>query len=100
MRLYRCLANVVPSANGLVYLGTMAAGMWWAIVCGLRRRNVQAIDMFVVMMLLGFFCMMALIEAQSRYKCLILPFVFIFVSQWFGDWIGKRAAARGGADAH
>ncbi len=97
--LYRCLVDVLPPVNGLVYLGAMAAGMWWAVVCGLRKRDVRAIDMFVVMMLLGFFCMLALIEAQSRYKCLVLPFAFIFVSQGFGDWIGKRAAAREVTDA-
>ena len=97
--LYQCLVHVLPPVNGLVYLGTMAAGMWWAVVCAFRKRNVRILDLFVVMMPLGFFCMLALIEAQSRYKCLVLPFAFIFVSQGLGDWLGKRAAAKEGAGA-
>lgn len=98
--LYRHLATALSPANGLIYLCIMAAGTYWAVVCGLRMRNTRAIDLFVVLMPLGFFCMLTLMEAQSRYKCLVLPFVFIFVSQWLGDCIGKRGMTRAGTGAN
>lgn len=98
-RLHRHLADVLPPANGLFYLCAMAAGMCWAFACGLRKRNARPIDLFLTLMSLGFFCMLTLIEAQSRYKCLVLPFMFIFASQLFAAWLDRRAAARGGTDA-
>ena len=88
-------AGALPVANALVYFCVMALGACAAVAHARDKRDKSAIEMFAALVVVGFFFMLAVIEGQSRYKCLILPFVFIFAAQ-FAAGIANRASAKEG----
>lgn len=46
-----------------------------------RKKEVVMSDLFLSLIIFGYFCLMILSEAQSRYKCLIVPFLLIFATK-------------------
>lgn len=76
---YKIITTVGTTYSQLWYILTMFLGIVGAVFI-LKRENADIKNnkfMLTNLMILGFFCMMLLSEAQSRYKCLILPFVCI-----------------------
>lgn len=46
---------------------------------------------FVCLLILGYFCLIVLSEAQSRYKCLIMPYVFVLIAPFVTKCITPRS---------
>ena len=75
--------------KGIASLGVTYAQLWYILsmvlgivgtVFTLRKKNVDMENMKFALsnlVILGYFCLTVLSEAQSRYKCLIVPFVCI-----------------------
>ena len=95
---YRTFAGAMPVANALVYFCMMAFGTCAAIRQVGDKRGKTALEMFAALMVVGFFFMLALIEAQSRYKCLVLPFVFIFAALFVSRSAESLGMEEGGAN--
>lgn len=88
--LYSFLKNIAPAELQLWYLLLMllsSIGVIYVLVSN-RNKNipnqVMYIDNYMLLMLgttiLGYFCMLIISEAQSRYKCLIIPVIGIFAA--------------------
>ncbi len=82
---YRSFAGALPVANAFVYLCMMAFGTCAAIRRAMDKGRKSPLEMFAALMIVGFFFMLAVIESQSRYKCLVLPFVFIFAARFVSE---------------
>ena len=46
----------------------------------MSRKNIEFNKEFLLLIIFGFFCLILLSEAQSRYKCLIMPFICVISS--------------------
>ena len=80
--------NIAPSTMQILYMLLMllaAVGVIY-IFLSKKNENVPNRDMLIDnyplfmmgMIILGYFCMLLISEAQSRYKCLIIPFIGMF----------------------
>ncbi len=81
-----------PCISQVMYIGLMGAG-----ICRLAlHRTIDGIkheELFINMIVFGFFCLLLIIEAQSRYKCLVMPMICIqaavgidMISRAFSKW--------------
>ena len=65
----------VPATSQMLYvLLLLAAGV--SVLAGGRAGRLTALR-FVVLVVLGYFCISMVIEGQSRYKYLVLPYLFV-----------------------
>ena len=92
---YRAFVAVLPVANALIYFSMVVFGMCAAIRRAMDMSGSSTVEIFAALMIVGFFFMLAVIEGQSRYKCLILPFVFIFASQCISELSERVGWKRG-----
>ena len=71
------------------YFATMLfgviGGVWYA-----RTHSAEWHYVFVCILILGYAGMIALGEAQSRYKCLIMPYVFVLIAPFVTKYIILR----------
>ena len=51
-----------------------------ATISNVRKENVDYIYEFISLIIFGYFCMILLAEGQSRYKCLVMPYIIILSS--------------------
>ncbi len=94
------LTGPLPVANAFLYFGVVLLGAGAMASCAFDGKEKGVLDVFGCMLIIGFFFMIMLIEAQSRYKCLILPFVFVFVARFAVELSERVLKGRGGgADA-
>lgn len=70
------LENILPEVTQIYYLLLMSTAVIGA-VCMTKQRNINFIFEFYALIIFGYFCLLMLSEAQSRYKCLIMPYVCI-----------------------
>lgn len=56
------------------YLSTMLFGLAGAFFTAKNRKTDLRTE-FVLLIIFGYFCLIVLSEAQSRYKCLVMPFI-------------------------
>ena len=68
----------MPAANQLLYVLLLLAAAVSVFVDGLANRLTTL--RFVVLVVLGYFCVSMIIEGQSRYKYLVLPYLFVLAS--------------------
>lgn len=61
------------------YFVTMILGVVGVVWC-VRTYSVEWHYVFIALLILGYACMIVLSEAQSRYKCLIMPYVFVLIA--------------------
>lgn len=75
--LFNYCQNILEGTAELYYFLMMLAATVGAItLC--RKKRIRFMLEFLALIIFGYFCLMLLSEAQSRYKCLILPYVCIF----------------------
>lgn len=71
--------NVLPAFNQLYYFFIMlfgAVGTWFVG----RAKEINYKLEFLLLVIFGYFCLMIIVEAQSRYKCLIMPYICIIAA--------------------
>lgn len=76
---YKIIATIGATFSQLWYILMMFLGMLGAAFI-LRKKNTDIINLkflFSNLIILGYFFLIIVSEAQSRYKCLILPFLCI-----------------------
>lgn len=76
---YKIIATIGATFSQLWYILMMFLGMI-GVACILRKKNTDIKNLkflFSNLIILGYFFLIILSEAQSRYKCLILPFLCI-----------------------
>ena len=63
------------------------------------RKGFNPTSLFVSVYIFGFFLMLLIIEAQSRYKSILIPFICIFAAMGFAALLqaGQKMIARGSA---
>ena len=86
---YRAFTGALSVANALIYFCMMVFGTCAAFRCAMDKGGKSTVAMFAALMIVGFFFMLAVIEGQSRYKCLILPFVFIFAARFVSEVVDR-----------
>lgn len=71
--------------------------LWYSIVeisevshLFLLKKKTAYVPLFISLVILGYFCLILLSEAQDRYKCLVEPFVFIFIACSFSSTSEKK----------
>lgn len=84
----------VPAASQMLYVLLLLAAAVSVFVDGFANR--LAALRFVVLVALGYFCISMIIEGQSRYKYLVLPYLFALVPLVPGAICLRRLMARGG----
>lgn len=96
---YRCVAAYGQTVEGAWYMVLMAFACLGA-VCGVRGRPNRTM-LFLGLVIFGYFCMILLSEAQTRYKCLIIPCITVYAAAglaWLYGLVerirGRRASAR------
>lgn len=72
--IYNIIATIGAAFSQLWYILLMFLGML-GVVFVLKKDIGNLKFMFSNLIILGYFCLIILSEAQSRYKCLILPFL-------------------------
>jgi len=73
------IIECLMTTSQLSYFSIMAITAM-ALLFRLYKTRLQSLDyirLFLSLIVFGFACMLLISEAQSRYKCLILPFIFI-----------------------
>ena len=80
-QVFAFVTKYFPSITEIWYLGTMFLGLVGALIV-IRKKltDAQWLLVFNNLLVVGYFCLILLSEAQSRYKCLILPYVCIFAA--------------------
>lgn len=83
--IYFFAENYLNTISQLWYILMMLAGA----LCSVKRIKLPVDSNWLLMLnsllIVGFFCMMMISEAQSRYKCLILPYICIFIACVYSD---------------
>jgi len=74
--LYSWLIKTAPEASQAYYFMLMLLS-FGGIVNYIRKKKVNYDIEFIELVIFGYFCLLMLSEAQSRYKCLIMPYVCI-----------------------
>ncbi len=83
----------VPATSQMLYvLLLLAAGV--SVLAGGRAGRLTALR-FVVLVILGYFCISMVIEGQSRYKYLVLPYLFVLASPVLRPSLFRRLAPYG-----
>ncbi len=78
--LYNYLSDVGPTMTQLYYLLGMALALYGVIsIFRDEEKRGNLLIFYPSLVVMGYFCVMILSEAQSRYKCLIWPFVCILM---------------------
>lgn len=77
--IYNFTTKYVPSVNQLYYVLLLFFAVLFSIIY-FRRRELDFGMEFIFLIIFGYFCLMLLSEAQSRYKCLIIPYICILSS--------------------
>lgn len=53
------------------------------------KNGVMVGQLLLALVIFGYFCLMLVSEAQGRYKCLVMPFVFVFAAMGMGSLIRR-----------
>lgn len=75
---YDFLAEHGHGLTQMTYTAVMLSAAFGALSFLKKRDNISY--EFVAFVIFGYFCMMLLAEAQSRYKCLIMPYLVIIAA--------------------
>ncbi len=84
-------------ANSILYFCVMLCGACAVFRRAFDGRRKSPLEVFACLFILGFFMMLAVIEAQSRYKCLIMPFVFVYAAEGASRLFARRRPTMEGA---
>lgn len=79
-RIYEVIKNVVPTIAQVMY-AAMCVFSVIALVDDFRKDDMNKEWLFIKLIIFGYFVLLLIIEAQSRYKCLIIPLVCIMASR-------------------
>lgn len=73
---YNFAENYLSAIMQIFYIVLLALGLMgsWFVI---RNKSINFRVEFCLLILFGYFCLMFLSEAQSRYKCLIMPYMCI-----------------------
>lgn len=74
----RGLPKFLPPMSQMLYLLLVLSAVCAALRAG--GRTTAFAFRYIVFVILGYFCISMLIEGQSRYKCIVLPYMFCLVS--------------------
>ncbi len=66
-------AGIVQIAYFLIMLFASVA-----VLANAKKKDVDFVVEFLLLIVFGYFCMIFLVEGQSRYKCLVMPYVIVF----------------------
>lgn len=72
-----CFGLSIATLSQAFYLMIMLGAVIGAMML---RKNIELNKEFLLLIIFGFFCLILLSEAQSRYKCLIMPFMCVISS--------------------
>jgi hypothetical protein len=96
VKLYEQIETFGPTFTQIWYLFSMILGFLGTSIVLLRskkgKRDLKF--MFTNLIIFGYFCLLMISEAQSRYKCLILPFVCLIDSYAVSFFIGSVRAKK------
>lgn len=70
------------------YMATMLFGLAGAFLVAKNRKIDLKVE-FVLLVIFGYFCLILLSEAQSRYKCLVMPFICMLAAIGMTGQAGK-----------
>lgn len=76
---YRFMGSYMGAAGQFYYLGLLLLALFGCAFPGGKKAAWLEKELFRLV-IFGYFCLMALSESQSRYKCLIMPYVCILAS--------------------
>jgi len=88
-----CLENVPEEENNTIIILAGVAQLYYIALLGfsligteeyIRRRDMNYGMEFVLLTIFGYYCLLFLSEAQSRYKCLITPYLCILAAMGTG----------------
>jgi len=68
--------NYGAGVGQISYLLVLVLAMVGALSC-FRNKAGNMIYVFIALIIIGYFCMVFLAEGQSRYKCLVMPYIMI-----------------------
>ena len=71
-RIYVMIKDVAPMISQVMYVILCVCGVI-TVVDDLKHNDSNKAWIFIKMIILGYFFLLLIIEAQSRYKCLIIP---------------------------
>ena len=75
-RIYECIKNVVPTISQAMYASMCVCGVA-SVIDDFRQTDTNREWTFIKLIIFGYFVLLLIIEAQSRYKCLIIPLICI-----------------------
>lgn len=78
-RIYETIKNVVPTISQVMYIAICSFGIA-TVVDDFRQNDTSREGIFIKLIIFGFFMLLLIIEAQSRYKCLIVPLICILAA--------------------
>lgn len=92
---FSCIKNTSPEASQVYYFILIGLAIIGSTTIS-RRKSFNYDFEFIELIIFGYFCLLLLSEAQSRYKCLIMPFVCILAAIGAGKAfnIGRGRAAK------
>lgn len=76
---YRGICSCLGTVGQFYYMGLLLLSAAGCFLYG-RKREIHFQMDFCMLIIFGYFCLMLLSEAQSRYKCLILPYLCILAA--------------------
>jgi len=79
------IQNECATANQIIYILLMGFCSFASIKQLLKKSNYNMLLLFNNMIIYGFTWLMFILESQSRYKCLILPFICILAATPFDN---------------
>lgn len=89
--------QTIQTAGFVVYFSIMLSAVVGVLLYR-RRLTVNACCLWVCLFVLGFWCLMVLSEAASRYKSIVMPYVFLlmapFVARLIKMQVNSAACAR------
>lgn len=91
--LFSAIRYAVPCVSQVMYVGFAVTGCGCILNHFDQSKKENNRSLFVSVIILGFFCLLLIIEAQSRYKCLVLPLIVLQSSRGY-DMIKKRMLKR------
>ena len=76
---YNTVEKYGAGVSQIVYISIMFFALIavWSIA---KKKDIDLIKEFLLLIIFGYFCMIFIAEAQSRYKCLVMPYIIIFAS--------------------
>lgn len=76
---YRMVCSYLGTAGQFYYMSLLLLAAAGCFLYGRKREIYFRMD-FCMLIIFGYFCLMLLSEAQSRYKCLILPYLCVLAA--------------------